>query len=112
MDPIAVMLILLAVGAGVVIIVIRRAAVVFVLRIQDGKARVIRGKPPPGFASACEEVCRLHGLSRGEIRAVRTGAGQELRFSKDIPERLRQPFRNVWTPPPGGGGGGGMRASR
>ena len=83
------------------------ARTVFLLEIRPGRVDVRRGRPPPGFVSACEDVCRLYRLDRGTIRGVRSPGGTRLEFSRDIPERARQPFRNVWTPPPRGGGGGG-----
>jgi hypothetical protein len=48
----------------------------------------------------------LYGLRSGQIKCSGRGAAARLKFSKDIPERARQPFRNVWTPPspPSGGG--------
>jgi len=90
----------------VVLLVLRHARTAFVIELDDGSARCVSGTPPAGFVSACEDVARLYRVDRGRIRGVRTGAGLQLRFSRDIPERVRQPFRNVWTPPPGGGPGG------
>lgn len=92
--------------------VVWHARTVFLLEIQDGRVKVRKGRPPPGFANACEDVCRLYRIERGRIRGVRAPGGIQLRFSSDIPERTRQPFRNVWTPPPRGGGGGGAARAR
>lgn len=83
---------------------------VFVVEFVDGVAYTRRGRPPGGFVSACTDVARLYGIRRGRIRAVRGRGTVRLTFSKEIPERARQPLRNVWTPPPTGGPGGG-RAS-
>ncbi|WP_019627206.1 DUF3634 family protein [Thioalkalivibrio sp. ALJT] len=84
---------------------------VFAIELRDGAARVRSGKPPTAFVRGCADVARQFGLTRGRITAVRTGTGVQLRFSREIPEKTHQAFRNVWTPPPGGGGGGGMRAT-
>ncbi|MCS4502527.1 DUF3634 family protein [Arhodomonas aquaeolei] len=71
---------------------------------------VTRGTPPPGFLSGCRDIARLYGVQAGQVRCVRTAAGHRLRFSSNVPERCRQPLRNVWEPPPTGGGNGGTRA--
>lgn len=101
---------LLAVVAAVLL---RRLRVVFIVELTEGRARVRRGQPPTGFAAACEDVARRHGIVSGRITGARSGNGVRLRFSRDIPAKSHQAFRNVWTPPPSGGGpsGGGMRAS-
>ncbi|MCP1675221.1 hypothetical protein J2T57_002369 [Natronocella acetinitrilica] len=103
--------ILLLVTAAVFAAIIIHARVVFVLRIDGGRITTLRGRPPPGFVNACEDVARMRGVAQGRIKGVRTGAGTQLRFSSEIPAHTHQAFRNVWTPPPGGGGGGGARAS-
>ncbi|MDN3516202.1 DUF3634 family protein [Aquisalimonas lutea] len=100
---------LLAVVAAVLLL---RLRVVFIVELTGGRASIRRGQPPTGFAAACEDVARRHGITSGRITGVRSGSGVGLRFSRDIPARSHQAFRNVWTPPPSGGGpsGGGMRA--
>lgn len=79
---------------------------IFVIDIIDGGAQVRRGTPPAGFVSACSDIARLYGIRSGYVECVGRGRHARLRFSRDIPERARQPFRNVWTPPdsprPGG----------
>ncbi len=112
MEPIAVTALLSVLAVVVVTLLLIRMHTLFVLRIRNGQAVLLRGKAPPGFVDACNDICRLYRIERGEIRGVRGAGTVQLRFSNDIPERARQPFRNVWTPPPSGGGGGGMRASR
>lgn len=97
-------------GLGVALM-LWHARLVFSVQLRDGTARVRRGKPPTRFVRGCEDVARQYGLTRGRIDAVRTDAGVQLRFSRDLPAKTHQAFRNVWTPPPGGGGGGGMRAT-
>ncbi len=97
-------------GLGVALM-LWHARLVFSVELRDGAARVRRGKPPSGFVRGCEDVARQYGLKQGRIQAVRTDRGVELRFSRHLPPKTHQAFRNVWTPPPGGGGGGGMRAT-
>ena len=104
------LIMLLLLGLGVALM-LWHARQVFSVELRDGTARVRRGKPPAGFLRGCEDVARQFGLKRGRIAAVRTDTGVQLRFSRDLPAKTHQAFRNVWTPPPGGGGGGGMRAT-
>ncbi len=107
MDLALPLLVLLVLGLPVaLVLIVCHARVVFVIRLQAGRAHRQRGRPSPSFVNACTSVARLHRLDRGRIMGVRTGEGVQLRFSADIPERARQAFRNVWTPPPGGSGGG------
>jgi len=76
---------------------------VFLIEFHNGTPRVRQGRPPAGFLSACADIARLYGIRSGRIRCIRAMGTQQLRFSRDIPERARQPLRNVWTPPPTGG---------
>lgn len=68
----------------------------FVITWRDGKLRVVRGKAPHAFLQACRDL-----LSHHEIEAARIAAypmerrSVTLRFSKSIPERLHQRFRNA-----------------
>lgn len=98
--------------AAIAAVLLLRLRVVFVVELAGGRATVRRGQPPNGFTAACEDVAHRHGITSGRITGVRSGGGVQLRFSRHIPPRSHQAFRNVWTPPPSGGGpsGGGMRA--
>ncbi|MDZ7811517.1 MAG: DUF3634 family protein [Arhodomonas sp.] len=68
--------------------------------LRGGRAGGNPGTPPAGFLSGCRDIARLHGITEGQVRCVRTAAGHRLRFSRNLPERARQPLRNVWQPPP------------
>ncbi len=81
----------------------------FVVTLQGGQPAVRRGHPPRDFIRGCRDVARLYGLTRGTVYGIRTSSGLQLRFSRDIPARARQPLRNIWTPPPPGGGDGDRR---
>ena len=109
--------VLLTLAAAVIISLIAGVALwrlrrVFIVDIRAGQAGIRAGKPPGDFLDGCEDVARRHRIDRGRITGVRDGSGIQLRFSREIPERSHQAFRNVWTPPPPRGGppGGGMRA--
>jgi len=99
-------------GAMIVLLVffLRHVRVRFVIDLDGGKARVRRGDPPAAFVRGCSDVARLYRLQTGRIFGIRTGNGIEIRFSKDIPGRARQPVRNMWEPPRSGGPGGNRAA--
>lgn len=104
----------LGLSAAMVLLLVfflRQTKVRFVVELREGAAAVRRGDPPSSFVRACADVARLYRLRQGRITGIRTGDGIELRFSDDIPDRVRQPFRNVWNPPPSDGPGGGHRAA-
>jgi len=71
----------------------------FVVTFEQGAARLVRGHAPQRFVSACSDIARLYGIERGRVECQTRGAKARLKFSKEIPERARQPIRNVWTPP-------------
>ena len=95
-------------GAMIVLLVLflRHVRVRFIIDLDGGQARVRRGDPPAAFVRGCSDVARMYRVQVGRILGVRTGNGVELRFSKEIPERAHQPFRNIWVPPNSGGPGG------
>lgn len=98
--------------AGLVTVALLRLRIVFVVRIAGAVATASAGRTPPGFLDGCTAVARRHGIGSGRITAVRDGNGIQLRFSRGIPSRSHQAFRNLLTPPPGGGApGGGRRAA-
>lgn len=89
-----------AVTASVVIY--RRDRFVFIIELSTEGATVRQGSPPAAYVRASGEVARLQRIPQGRIQGVRQGNGVVLRFSRDMPERVRQPLRNCWSsdPPP------------
>lgn len=73
----------------------------FVIRIENGQARLVRGKVPPGLVQDVGEVCRDAGVYSGSVWGYRRGRGLGLRlnFSGDIPEPCRQRLRNLMNLP-------------
>lgn len=69
---------------------------VFVVRVEDGKARVVRGKVTQAFLQEIGETCDRHGVKRGGVRGVANGSRIALAFSGDIPPSCRQQLRNLW----------------
>jgi hypothetical protein len=65
---------------------------VFVVAIEEGRARVEKGVPSQAFLNDCGEIARSFGIQSGFIYGCRGGG---LRFSSDIPDESHQRFRNV-----------------
>lgn len=112
-DPVTATLAIAAVFAAGAALAVWRLRIVFVVDVSEDGARLRRGRVATDFLDGCDDVARRHGITRGRISGVRDGASVRLQFSREIPQRSHQAFRNVWTPPPPSGGpsGGGMRAS-
>ena len=69
---------------------------VFVVRVEDGKARAVRGKVTPAFLQQIGETCDRHGVRRGVVRGMANGSRIALAFSGSIPPSCRQQLRNLW----------------
>ena len=68
----------------------------FVIDLKDGRATSRSGKAPAKFLQSCEEIAATASLATGTIRGVRDRRGISLVFSRDIPDRTHQQFRNAW----------------
>ena len=65
-----------------------------VLRIADGRARLVSGRPVSGLVSAVDDVARLSPKLTGEVAL--TGAGATLRVTTEgLPGWCSQRVRNV-----------------
>jgi len=64
---------------------------------MDGVARPARGQVTRAFVQEVGEVCRRHGIRRGEVRGVAADRRIVLAFSGDMPETCRQQLRNIWN---------------
>ena len=111
-NPVAITLGAALLLAALTALALLRLRTVFIVRLSDADAQRVAGHTPPGFLDGCSAVARRHGIRKGRITAVRDGTGIRLRFSRGIPSRSHQAFRNLLTPSPGGGpSGGGRRAA-
>jgi hypothetical protein len=81
---------------GLILFLLFRPKPVFVLKIENGKVRVIKGKVPRGFIEDCERLISENDLRRGTIKAVKMSGRVSLRFSYSIPKRHHQQFRNAY----------------
>jgi hypothetical protein len=70
---------------------------VFVVHVEAGRARAVRGKVTDTFLQEISTVFREHGLSRGAVRGVARGRRIALAFSAGIPASCRQRLRNIWA---------------
>ena len=67
------------------------------LSLDGGRLRVVRGKSTSAFLEAAQAICAEFGLTRGEIRGIRSRARHlSLAFSSSIPPEAQQRLRNVW----------------
>lgn len=107
-------LVALLAGVLAVVLVVRHHRVAFVIAFGPGGPALRKGQPPAGFLSACADIARMYQVRKGRIMGLRAGpgGGMQLWFSRDVPDRARQPLRNCWTPPPPGGPGGGRGGAR
>jgi len=69
---------------------------VFVVRVEAGKVRLVRGKVSQAFLQQIGETCDRHGVRRGVVRGVANGSRIALTFSGAIPPNCRQQLRNLW----------------
>jgi Protein of unknown function (DUF3634) len=70
---------------------------IFVVRIENGRPRAVRGVVTRAFLGAVAESCQHHGVSRGAIMGRAHGRQIALEFKGEIPAACRQQLRNVWV---------------
>ena len=68
----------------------------FMIRIEGGRPRVLKGRVTSSFVAHVAEVCQSAGVTRGWVGGVRIGRLVALRFSRHIPPGPRQQLRNEW----------------
>lgn len=69
----------------------------FILRIENGQVRLIRGEVSRSVLSEIGEVCKREEITAGTIRGVRKDHRISLEFSGQIPPPNQQQFRNLWA---------------
>jgi hypothetical protein len=70
---------------------------VFVIRIQEGQPRVVRGTVTKAFLGEIRALCLHHGVTRGTVRGQIHGNQIGLDLSGPIPPEYKQQLRNVWV---------------
>lgn len=68
---------------------------VFRIEVNDGKPRVVRGKPPPGFVDDVRTIAKH--VEAGVIRAVKEGGEPRIVASSTIDEPTLQRLRNAFS---------------
>lgn len=76
---------------------LKRSETVFLIRIKNRNARLVKGLAPGRFISECCEIAGIRKTIRGSITGIREKGGIRLGFSRSISEPERQIFRNVWS---------------
>lgn len=67
----------------------------FRIEIEDGRPRVARGKPPPGFVDDVRTIAKHVGA--GVIRAVKEGGEPRIVASSSIDDATLQRLRNAFS---------------
>jgi hypothetical protein len=70
---------------------------VFVVRIENGTPKAVRGAVTRAFLGAVAESCHQHGVVRGVVMGKAHGRQIALEFKGDFPTACRQQIRNVWV---------------
>jgi hypothetical protein len=69
----------------------------FVIRVRNGATTTSGRVVTSGFLGVCGELLRDHGIAECTIRGVRSAHGASLRFSRAVPDAVRQKLRNAWS---------------
>jgi hypothetical protein len=77
------------------IIAIRRATELFVVKVQQGKAQLFRGRIPQGLLDEIDDVVRSPKVAEAELRVVRRGGRPELSSRGVLGPDQMQRLRNV-----------------
>lgn len=73
-----------------------RPKCVFLLALEGGRLRVVRGKVLPAFVDEARTILAASGVTSGEIRGHARGRSVVLACSASIPPDVQQRLRNVW----------------
>ena len=91
----ATLLLLVALLLVPIAIGLRRANELFVLRVDSGQVRHVRGKVPKRVLDELADVLRRARLEGAELRIVREEGRPALRTNPALPEAVLQQLRNV-----------------
>ena len=69
----------------------------FVVRVHDGKPRIVAGKVSGPFLAQVSEICRDEHVRRGWVAGTGRGKRTLLLFSWHFHPGLRQRLRNLWA---------------
>ncbi|MBS2017757.1 MAG: DUF3634 family protein [Deltaproteobacteria bacterium] len=95
-------LVYLGVVAGLIALTVwaaRRHTQLFVIRVTEGRAKIVRGKVAPSFFTDVKDLTRH--VKEGTVSAIREGGEPRLVLSSSIDERTAQRLRNAFAVHPG-----------
>lgn len=95
LPPLLVMLGVLVLLLLPIIIGIARATTLFVLRAQNGKLTLVRGRLPQALFDDLEDVARRERLDGVEVRAIVEGGEPRLQVKGSVSPGAEQSLRNV-----------------
>src|SRR2546423_13866593 len=67
----------------------------FVVRVDNGVARAVRGKVTAAFLREVGEICQEYGVRRGEVYGQMWRRRVRLSFSRTLPPPRQQRLRDV-----------------
>lgn len=77
----------------------RRHTQLFLIRVVEGRAKIVRGKVAPSFFTDVKDLTRH--IEQGTVSAIREGGEPRLVLSSSIDERTAQRLRNAFAVHPG-----------
>jgi hypothetical protein len=69
---------------------------VMLIKIREGKPRIVKGKMTAAFAERITDVCQEFGIAHGWIGGIAQGKLIVLQFSRSFAPLPRQRLRNEW----------------
>lgn len=82
-------------AVGALLWAVSRDLEAFRIEIEDGKPRVARGRPPPGFVDDVRTIAKH--VEVGVIRAVKEGGEPRIVASSSIDDATLQRLRNAFS---------------
>ena len=88
---------ILFIGAavGLLLWAVVRQAELFRIDIEDGRPRIVRGSPPPGFVDDVRTITK--SVKTGVVRAVKEGGQPRIVASSSIDDAMLQRLRNAFS---------------
>lgn len=84
-----------ALALSPLVVSIRRATELFVIRVRSGRTRFVRGRIPQDLLNDVADVVASPPVEQAEIRAVRRGGEPELLLKGALTSGQAQQLRNV-----------------
>jgi hypothetical protein len=82
-------------AVGLLLWAVVRQSEIFRIEIEDGRPRVARGTPPPGFLDDVRTIAKH--VEAGVVRAVKEGGQPRIVASSSIDDATLQRLRNAFS---------------